>query len=130
MGLEDYTSVLLRFGLGSVFLYFGIYEKLYKPDITMQIIENLNINIPIPLGLFIFLFGILELVIGSFLVLGLYTRITSIVASLMILGIILQFGYLNVPRDPALLAMALSLIITGSKKLSIDRMLDKRKTFI
>lgn len=130
MGLEDYTSVLLRFGLGSVFLYFGIYEKLYKPDITRQIIDGLNINIPISLGLFIFLFGVLELVVGSFLVLGFYTRITALIASVMILGIILQFGYLNVPRDPALLAIALSLVITGSKKFSIDRLMDKRKSFI
>lgn len=127
MGLEDYSSVLLRIGLGSVFLYFGIYEKLFRPDITRSVIENLNITIPISIGLFIFLFGLLELVVGSFLVLGLYTRVTAIVAALMIFGIILQMGYLNVPRDPALLAMALSLVITGSNRFSIDRIRDKNR---
>src|SRR5574341_1021536 len=111
---EEYSSILLRLGLGSTFLYFGIYEKLLRPELTRAVLENLNINIPIPISIFITLFGILEVVIGSALILGFYTRIAAIIAALMIGTIIMQLGFLSVPRDPALFAIALSLVLTGS----------------
>ncbi len=124
---EEYSSLLLRLGLGSTFLYFGIYEKLLKPEITKAIFENLNVTIPIPLGLFITLFGILEVIIGSALILGFYTRIAAIIAALMIGTIIMQLGFLAVPRDPALFAIALSLIMTGSTILSLDRYFARKR---
>ncbi len=37
---EEYSSLILRTGLGSTFLYFGIYEKLINPDLTIAVIEN------------------------------------------------------------------------------------------
>lgn len=124
---EEYSSLLLRFGLGSTFLYFGIYEKILKPELTRAVFENLNVTIPIPLGLFITMFGILEVIIGSALILGFYTRIAAILAALMIGTIVLQLGFLAVPRDPALFAIALSLILTGSSIFSLDRYFAKRK---
>ena len=124
---EDYSSLLLRLGLGAVFIYFGLYEKLLHPELTRPIIENLNLSIPISIDLFVLLFGLIEIVVGSFLILGLFTRITAIVAALMIGTIILQLGFLAVPRDIALFAIALSLLVTGSKVLSLDRYISKKK---
>lgn len=124
---EEYSSLLLRLGLGSTFLYFGIYEKLLRPELTRAVFENLNVAVPIPLGLFITLFGILEVIIGAVLITGFYTRTASIIAALMLGTIILQLGFLAVPRDPALFAIALSLILTGSKVLSLDNYFAKRK---
>lgn len=124
---EEYSSLILRTGLGSTFLYFGIYEKLINPDLTIAVIENSGISIPFSLGLFVLLFGLLEVVIGSALILGYFTRVTSLIAAIMITGIIFQLGYLAVPRDPALVAMALSLLVTGSPVLSLDSFFKKRK---
>ena len=124
---EEYSSLILRMGLGSTFLYFGIYEKLINPDLTIAVIENSGISIPFSLGLFVLLFGLLEVLIGSALVLGYFTRVAAIISAVMISAIIFQLGYLAVPRDPALVAMALSLIITGSPVLSLDSFFKKRK---
>lgn len=124
---EEYSSLILRFGLGSTFLYFGVYEKLINPDLTIAVIENSGIAVPFSIGLFVFLFGLLEVIIGSALVLGYFTRVAAIISAVMITGIIFQLGYLAVPRDPALVAMALSLIITGSPILSLDNYFKKRK---
>ncbi len=117
---ENYSSLLLRIGLGIVFLYFGIYEKLLNPGITRTLMEASSISVPIPIGLFILLFGLLEVVVGSFLILGMFTRITALIAALMIGTIIVQLGFLAVPRDIALFAIAVSLVITGSKVFSVD----------
>lgn len=124
---EEYSSLLLRLGLGSTFLYFGIYEKLLRPELTRAVFENLNVAVPIPLGLFITIFGILEVIVGSAIILGFYTRTASIIAALMVGTIILQLGFLAVPRDPALFAIALSLVLTGSPILSLDSYFKKRK---
>ena len=62
--------------------------------------------------------------IGTFLVLGLFTRIAAGAASFILTAIILVFWFkqhIFLQRDVGLLAMALFLLLNGGGRLGLDR---------
>ena len=121
---RDISSFILRIGLAIVFLYFGL-DKFINLEANINIIRSFSF-IPIDIKFFTVFYGVIEILVASFLILGLFTRITAIIASLMILTIFLMFWILFndlIIRDIGLLAIAISLAITGSEIWSIDRII-------
>ncbi len=118
------STFILRIGLAIVFLYFGL-DKFINLEANINIIKSIGF-IPINIKFFTIFFSVIEILVASFLILGLFTRITAIVASLMILTIFLTFWFLFndlIIRDIGLLAAAVSLAITGSDVISIDKII-------
>ena len=98
---DKIAFTILRVGLGVVFLIFGIGK--FQDDIWAQTIRSMEVfqGLPWDVGITVFLVGVSEVVAGTFLILGVFTRIFSAIASLQLLVILflLQFP----PKYPVLL---------------------------
>lgn len=114
--LLPYATVPLRWGVGFVFLYFGLNKYLWpQRDITQFIAMGVPGGIAPTVN---FIFGALEIAISLAMFLGIWVRLAASLASLLLIVILgsfsLQFGKLGfdtVFRDVAILGGALSLII-------------------
>lgn len=127
--LSDIAVLVLRIGLGAVFLYFGI-NTLIHLQASAEVITALGISIN-PVFLII-LYSILKVVIGAFFIIGLFTRITGFVATVMLaVTMILFWGKLQifVPRDMGIIAAAIFLIINGGGRIGLDSYVRVRKVF-
>jgi len=122
MNKNSWVVFLVRIGLGLVFFWFGL-DKCQDPD-TWQgwVPVFIHNRLPIPINLFLVGQGAVEVILGLFLVLGFLTRFSSLICALILAGIIFFSGFNEVMvRDFGLLAMAVSLFISGPKRISLDR---------
>ena len=120
------SSFILRIGLGLIFLFFGIGK--FQNDIWAETMKNMPIFSLIPLNIntIVTIDGVIEVLTGIFLILGIFTRMTALIASLQLAAILFLLKF-EETRDIGLLAMAISLTITGSNFLSIDNLINKDK---
>ena len=116
-----YTQLILRIGLGVVFFWFGV-DKFLNPVFWASFVpQYINSILPISMNLFIYLQGIIEAIIGLFIIIGLFTRISSFLAAIILVVIIISLGFNDVTvRDFGLLSIAIYLIFTGAGSLSLD----------
>ncbi len=120
--LSDVGVLILRVGLGFVFLYFGI-DKFLHLEANAALVKSFGF-IPINATFFTIFYGVLELIIGAFLFLGLFTRIAAGLATFMLASIILTFWFNQhtfLVRDVGLLSIALFLLLNGGGRLGFDR---------
>lgn len=111
--------LLLRIGLGGVFLWFGI-DKFIHPDIWVHYIPSW-FPMLISVSIFVLLMGIVETLVGFMLLAGFYTRIAAVLAVLMLIPIMISLGYNEIGvRDFGLLLLAFGLAFLGPGELSID----------
>lgn len=127
--MRDALSVfLLRSGLGGVYLWFGI-EKLRNPSAWYAwvplIIQN---RLPISMDTYLDILGIAEIVLGGLILMGLFMRAACFFIALLI-GIMIYFMGFNqvMVRDLGLLAVALALIVSGAKQISVDHLFSGKK---
>jgi uncharacterized membrane protein YphA (DoxX/SURF4 family) len=117
--------LLLRIGLGGVFLWFGI-DKFFHGSAWQHYIPGW-FPMLIPAPTFIFLLGVVETIVGAFVLFGLFTRIAAVVAALMLIPIIISLGYNEIGvRDFGLLFLALGVSVLGSGDYSLDAKFFKR----
>ena len=115
--------VLLRLGLGGVFLIFGI-DKFFHPAMWSAYIPQWFPQIPY----FIYVLGIIEAIIGLCILIGFKTRITAGIAAVMLLGIIGSLGYSEITvRDAGLLMTAISIVLLGAGEFSLDAQIIKTR---
>jgi len=134
---KDYSIVIVRIGLALVLLWFGTHQLInpesflgyipqwlysHEPQMMHEHSLQLMHNIPKPSVHFILMFnGIFEVIIGSLLLIGIYTRIIASIAALHLFFIALSLGYNDIAiRDLGLTMMAVSLIFSGAGILSLD----------
>ena len=123
---KDYSVFIVRIGLALVLLWFGIDEILNPEDWFGYVPSYISSNLPFSLDFFISLNGIFEIIIGVFLLIGLYTRIIAFIAALHLLSITIAVGYNEIGvRDFGLTMMAISLIFSGAGVLSLDNKKEK-----
>ena len=116
---------LLRVMLGLVFLANGVAK--FQGGIENTVGWFDSIGIP---GFFAYVVAIIELVGGIALILGVGTRIVSVLVGFIMLGAIftvkLPAGFLNgYVYDLVLLIIAVNLFLNGSKLYSLDNLLFK-----
>jgi len=118
---QDLGLLILRIGLGGVFLWFGI-DKFIKPmPWTQWIPPWFSAILPISVVLFIYLLGVFETVVGLMMFTGFYTKLGAGLASALLVGIIVSTGYNEIMiRDAGLLFLALGIVMLGSGRWSID----------
>ena len=120
--LSDFGALILRIGLAFVFFYFGI-DKFIHLEANAAIIRSFAF-VPVNATIFTIFNGVLEVMVGTFLVLGLFSRITAGIASVMLTSIILVFWFkqhIFLQRDIGLLAIALFLLLNGGGRFGFDR---------
>lgn len=124
------STLILRISLGLVFLFFGLGK--FKGDAYAKTTKSLQIvkSLPILPDTTVLLIGSLEILIAILLLLGLYTRLASLLASLHLISILSIFGLTNIDilRDIGLLGAAISLFLTGSEFFCLDNLLKKNKS--
>lgn len=125
---EGYGPLLVRVPIG---LYFIVAARMKLGDIInfVHTVQSYNMMPRQLATLFGVLLPYIELVVGIFLVLGIFTTLTAVVGSLLVGCFIYAIGLF--PNDPAvrnylfnkdiiLLAGTLSLLSTGAGAFSID----------
>ena len=141
---------MLRVSLGLVFLVFGV-DKFIRPEYWIGWVPEWMINmISFNINYFMYFQGVVETVLGIFLIIGLFTRISSFLSGGILLLIIINFVFnptsinhftqlhidkhifpllLNeiMLRDLGLLAIAASLFLLGGGKGSVDNYINKKK---
>ena len=111
--------LLLRIGLGSVFLWFGI-DKFFHSIVWQNFIPDW-FPMLIPAEAFILLLGVVETLVGILLLLGLFTRFAAGLAALMLIPIIISLGYNEIGvRDFGLFMLAFGLACLGAGEFSLD----------
>ncbi|HLA23637.1 MAG TPA: DoxX family membrane protein [Candidatus Nanoarchaeia archaeon] len=125
--LEKYSSLSLRFGLAIVLFWFSVKQFL-NPSAWTGLVPSGISQIIDPVYI-IYLNVNLEIILGTLLILGLFTRVASLVLLIHLIPIILSLG-IDSPsaiRDVGLLFAALALALSGSNFISIDSIIKKRK---
>ena len=112
---------IIRVGLASVFLWFGI-DKIVHPIFWSSFIPEWVVNV-LPFSVFTinYILSGVEIVLGLLLLLGLFTRKVAVVTALFMAGIILSVGYNDIAvRDFAILTMAIALALAKEHELTLD----------
>ena len=118
-------KILLRISLSLVFLWFG-FNQLFNPSdwigFVPQLIQNIFFNV---LGItaegLVLINSFLEILLGIFLFLGLYTRFSSLILSIHLFGIALSMGLSTIAiRDYGLALATLSIFLNRVDRLCLD----------
>ncbi len=110
-----------------VFLYFG-FQQVYAPDNWTGFVPSFLTSVAITSANIVVFNGLLELTLGTFLLIGLYTRFSALVLSLHLLGITVSIGFTPLGvRDFGLAAATFFLFLQGATFWSIDSLAAHRK---
>lgn len=124
--MEKYALPILRFGIVSLFLWFGISQVMSAENWIAWVPEW-----PIDLtGLsaqsIVLLNGWFEIVLGIFLALGFYTRVAATLLALHLLFVAYEIGYNDIGvRDFALAVSTLALALFAPDQYTLDTKLKK-----
>lgn len=135
--LQKYAPIILRLGLSLVFLWFG-FNQVFNPEMFLGYMPN-AVSMPMHqfmsqhhlLGVYsveqaslrlISFNGIIELVFGTLLLLGIFTRVVAVVLLIHLLTIAASLGYNDVMiRDLGLSIALLSIIFYGTDDWCVEK---------
>ena len=124
----DLSFLVLRIGLGVVFLVFGIGK--FRGDEWADTMRSMAFfaHLPWKVDTSVFLAGIAEVATGLALIFGLFIRFFSLLASLELATILvlLYFQGIHEVRDIGLLAGSLSFFLCPGDFFSLDALRHKR----
>ena len=112
--MKKYSPIVLRYGLAIVLLWFG-FSQFKNPSMWVKLLPHFASSIASPTFL-IYINGIFEVLLATFLCLGLFTRTISALATLHLFSIVVfAVGYGSVgTRDFGLMIMALAIFFMGA----------------
>jgi uncharacterized membrane protein YphA (DoxX/SURF4 family) len=125
--MEKYAKPLLRLSMALVFLYFG-FQQIYSPDNWAGFVpKNLTSTI-ITANNLVILNGLVELSLGLFMLIGLYTRFASLILALHLFGISLSIGFTPLGiRDFGLSFATFVIFLNGPDQYCLDNKFTKKK---
>lgn len=125
--ISRYSPLLLRAGLATVFLWFG-FSQLKNPSQWIGMIPGYARSIPLSPEIMIYFNGSFEIIFAILLLLGLFTRFTSLLLGLHVLHIVTIVGYSAIgARDLALAFATLSIFLHGADEFCLDKLIFKKK---
>ena len=123
MSLKKYSTLALRIGLAAVLFWFAINQFIDAEKWSGLLPELITFISPVTV---VYINAVVEIILGSLILLGLFTRIAALIFSIHLVFIILSLGYgPSAVRDVGLLFASLSLALSGSNYLSLDNILKK-----
>jgi uncharacterized membrane protein YphA (DoxX/SURF4 family) len=116
---REYAPVINRLGLSAVFLWFGI-NQLFNPNQFIGYLPEFLFSLEYA-KYFVIANGIFEIIFGTLLIIGLYTRLAAVILGLHLLAITSQLGYGETAvRDFGLALSTLSIALGGADKWCLD----------
>lgn len=121
-------ALILRVGLGTTLIWLACFEKLFNPHLFAQVVEQYNLAnlVAVDGGMWTLSTGIIELTIGILILLGIHTRVASVVASVVLVATFLYFGE-HVAAHVTLFGTLAALFILGNGDYSLSSWYAKRK---
>lgn len=120
------APILLRCGIGLVFLLFGVDKFLHMNVWSAYMPQWLPPLLPFSMTTFLYFQGALEAVLGFFLIIGFWSRTSAFICVLILVGIIASLGINEITiRDFGLLMGALALSFREQTKWSVDAVFKK-----
>jgi len=117
----DFSKALLRIGLSFVFLAFA-FMQVTSPDNWASFIPEFLVSTIITANNWVILNGILELVLGIFLLLGIYVRFSSLVLAVHLFFISLSVGLSPIGiRDFGLTIATFVVFLNGVDKYCFEK---------
>lgn len=117
--IKDYAPVVNRIGLSIVFLWFGL-NQLFNPDYFIGYLPEFLFDLEFA-KYFVIANGIFEIIFGSLLIVGYFTRIAAMLLGLHLLGITFHLGYGETAvRDFGLALSTISIAIGGADKWCLE----------
>jgi uncharacterized membrane protein YphA (DoxX/SURF4 family) len=111
--MKKYAPVVLRMGLGFVFMYFG-WQSVSNPSMFMGLVPAWTTAI-VPASALVFIHGTFEIIAGVLLFSGYFTRLISILLFLDLLHIISLLGWDSISvRDFGLATSMLAVFLWGN----------------
>lgn len=116
-----YAPIILRIGLALLFLWFGTNQIMHPTDwfgfIPQSIISLTGLNV----GTIVFFNGLFEIIAGSMLLLGLFTRVIAFLLFLHILDIAFVVGLDAIGvRDLGLSVATFVIFLNGADWFTLD----------
>ncbi len=120
--LKPFAPVVIRIGMGIVFLWFGSDQFIHTSDWLGYIPQSISDMLPIGTATIVHLNAAFEIIFGLALFLGFYTRLAAFLLALHLLDITYIVGYsaLGV-RDFGLSIATISIWLYGNDFFSLDR---------
>lgn len=124
---KKYVPLLLRLGIGGALVFLSLYEKVLNPHVSDLVVQKYNLMSIIPVGaaMWVFAVGMIELVVGLFILIGFQTRLVSAIAFLVLVTTFFFFKE-EVYSHVTLFGVLSVLFITGGGAWSLDSLLKKR----
>ncbi len=120
--LQPFAPVVLRIGMALVFLWFGFDQFLHTSAWTGFIPDSMISISHLSATTLVYLNGVFELVFGTALLLGFYTRFVALLLALHLLDITYVVGYSSLGvRDFGLSIATISIWLNGKDFFSLDR---------
>jgi uncharacterized membrane protein YphA (DoxX/SURF4 family) len=142
---KEYAPIVLRLGLSLVFLWFGLTQLInpesffgYIPDwITPHSVEMIHEhpfqsahNLPLTPHIIIMANGAFETLFGLLLLVGLFTRISSLLLAAHLFFIMIGLGYNDIAvRDFGLVVATIAIFLLGPDKWCFDKKIRNIETF-
>ena len=115
----EYSRILTRIAISIVFLWFGI-NQIINPDYFMGYLPSF-ILLSGYAKTFIYLNGTFEVIFGTLLAIGLFTRTAALLLTIHLVGIIIGLGYNDVAvRDFGLMLITFAIFLGGKDKWCLD----------
>lgn len=126
--VKDFLPLVLRIGIGTGMIFLALFEKLLNPYTSLQIVHDFALTsiVPVSAEMWVVSAGVIEFFVGLALLLGLYTRFTSVIA-FMILSLSFFFFGEDVYSHVTLFGTLSILVVTGGNRWSLDAILEKRR---
>ena len=115
-----YAPSVVRIGIALVFLWFGI-SQVTDPSVWTALIPDYVKALPLSDMQLVLGNGIFEIIFGTLLLIGLWTRISALLLSIHLLHILTVVGYNAIGvRDFGLLLACVSIFLYGADPFSVD----------
>ena len=118
---HQYGVSLLRIGVGLNLIILGFSEKILKPSLTQNFLEQFVWNFMYHLGYtwftdywFAYAAGVSEILFGVFLLLGLVTRTTILALSVFLISTLILLGPVELMGHLPHFSIALVLLVFGA----------------
>ena len=124
------SLLVIRIGIAFTFFWAG-YGKASDPAGFGMMLQNMAGIQPEMATSMALMIGILEIISGALVLSGLLTRLAAIFQTAILIGSMVMFGFdfttgPAIWKDPAILGVAIGLVIYGSGKFGIDFLISKK----
>jgi uncharacterized membrane protein YphA (DoxX/SURF4 family) len=118
--MKEFSPAVLRIGLALVMYWFGFFQ-IFNPDAFAYLVPEAIANIFGSAARVSYLNGIAEVILATFLILGLYTRIVAWILAIHLVAITIAVGWSPTgARNFGLTVAFVSMALHGKDRYTLD----------